>query len=254
LRILLSNDDGVLAPGIQRLAQALRNVAVDVRIIAPDRNRSGASSALTLDMPLRTYHHENGDIAVQQGTPTDCVYLGVNCLMAPAPDIVISGINAGPNLGDDVIYSGTVAAAIEGRHLGLPALAVSLNGTTHYDTAAEVTCQILAILAKHPLRLSPVLNINVPDLPLAKIKGWKVTRCGYRHPANKVITQQDPRGETLYWIGPQGKPQDAGEGTDFDAVEQGYVSITPLGIDLTAYPAVSQLSEWLGNVEGQVTC
>jgi len=254
LRILLSNDDGVFAPGIQRLAQALRTAANDVHIIAPDRNRSGASSALTLDMPLRTHHHDNGDIAVQHGTPTDCVYLGVNCLMSPAPDIVISGINAGPNLGDDVIYSGTVAAAIEGRHLGLPALAISLNGHTHYDTAATVTCQLLEVLVTDPLRLSPVLNINVPDLPLAEIKGWKVTRCGYRHPSNKVITQQDPRGDTLYWIGPQGQPQDAGPGTDFEAVKQGYVSITPLGIDLTAHHAIPQLSEWLGIVEGQSLC
>lgn len=236
------------------MAQALREIADHVAIIAPDRNRSGASSALTLDMPLRTHSYHNGDTAVIMGTPTDCVYLGVNCLMDPAPDIVISGINAGPNLGDDVIYSGTVAAAIEGRHLGFPALAVSLNGTRHYDTAALVTCQLLQALRDAPIRLSPVLNINVPDVPLERIKGWKVTRCGYRHPADKVITQRDPRGETLYWIGPQGKPHDAGEGTDFDAVEQGYVSITPLGIDLTAYSAVSQLAEWLTQSEVKVTC
>ncbi len=254
MRILLSNDDGVHASGIQQLAHELRLHAYDVQIIAPDLNRSGASSALTLDMPLRTHRYSNGDIAVQRGTPTDSVYLGVNCLMEPKPEIVISGINAGPNLGDDVIYSGTVAAAIEGRHLGLPAIAVSLNGTANYKTAAVITCQLLKRLQDSPIYPSAVLNINVPDLPLAQIKGWKVTRCGERHPANQVIVQQDPRGDTLYWIGPQGKPHDAGEGTDFDAVAQGYVSITPLGIDLTAHDGASQLAGWLTKAEVNVTC
>lgn len=170
MRILLSNDDGIHAPGIQTLAKALREFA-EVQLVAPDRNRSGASNSLTLETPLRTFHYPNGDIAVQMGTPTDCVYLGVNTLMRPKPDIVVSGINAGPNLGDDVIYSGTVAAAMEGRHLGLPALAVSLNGYQHYDTAALVTCSILKALLREPLRTGRILNINVPDLPLDQIKG-----------------------------------------------------------------------------------
>ncbi|STM22402.1 stationary phase survival protein SurE [Escherichia coli] len=170
MRILLSNDDGVHAPGIQTLAKALREFA-DVQVVAPDRNRSGASNSLTLESSLRTFTFENGDIAVQMGTPTDCVYLGVNALMRPRPDIVVSGINAGPNLGDDVIYSGTVAAAMEGRHLGFPALAVSLDGHKHYDTAAAVTCSILRALCKEPLRTGRILNINVPDLPLDQIKG-----------------------------------------------------------------------------------
>lgn len=171
MRILLSNDDGIHAPGIQTLAKALREFA-EVQVVAPDRNRSGASNSLTLESSLRTFTFENGDIAVQMGTPTDCVYLGVNALMRPRPDIVVSGINAGPNLGDDVIYSGTVAAAMEGRHLGFPALAVSLNGYQHYDTAAAVTCTILRALSREPLRTGRILNINVPDLPSSKSKAF----------------------------------------------------------------------------------
>lgn len=248
MRILLSNDDGVSAPGIQMLAAALRQFA-EVQVVAPDRNRSGSSNALTLDAPLRTLTLPNGDIAVQQGTPTDCVYLGVNALMRPAPDIVVSGINAGPNLGDDVIYSGTVAAAMEGRHLGLPALAVSLNGHQHYETAAAITCRILHALQREPLRTGKILNINVPDLPLAEIKGIRVTRCGSRHPADKVFSQPDPRGQTLYWIGPPGDKFDVGPDTDFAAVEQGYVSVTPLQVDLTAYGAQDVLSTWLTKAE-----
>ncbi|ACY59847.1 stationary-phase survival protein [Yersinia pestis D182038] len=244
----MSNDDGISAPGIQTLASALRGFA-QVQIVAPDRNRSGASNALTLDSALRITTLSNGDIAVQQGTPTDCVYLGVNALMRPRPDIVVSGINAGPNLGDDVIYSGTVAAAMEGRHLGYPALAVSLNGHQHYDTAAAVTCRLLRALQRKPLRTGKILNINVPDLPLAEIKGIRVTRCGSRHPAEQVFCQQDPRGQDLYWIGPPGEKYDAGPDTDFAAVEQGYVSITPLQVDLTAYMAQEVVESWLANTE-----
>ncbi len=157
--------------------------------------------------------------------------------MRPRPDIVVSGINAGPNLGDDVIYSGTVAAAMEGRHLGFPALAVSLNGHQHYDTAAAITCSILRALSREPLRTGRILNINVPDLPLEQIKGIRVTRCGSRHPADQVIPQKDPRGNTLYWIGPPGEKHDAGPDTDFAAVDEGYVSVTPLHVDLTAHQA-----------------
>ncbi len=200
IRILLSNDDGISAPGIQTLASALRGFA-QVQIVAPDRNRSGASNALTLDSALRITTLSNGDIAVQQGTPTDCVYLGVNALMRPRPDIVVSGINAGPNLGDDVIYSGTVAAAMEGRHLGYPALAVSLNGHQHYDTAAAVTCRLLRALQRKPLRTGKILNINVPDLPLAEIKGIRVTRCGSRHPAEQVFVSKIPEGKIFIGSG-----------------------------------------------------
>lgn len=244
MRILLSNDDGVMAPGLQTLAAALREFA-QVQVVAPNRNRSASSNSLTLESPLRIDTLANGDISVIDGTPTDCVYLGVNALMRPHPEIVVSGINAGPNLGDDVIYSGTVAAAMEGRHLGFPALAVSLDGFQHYDTAAQVTCRLLKALAAHPLRTGRILNVNVPDLPLSQIKGIKVTRCGSRHPADKVIHQHDPRGRDLYWIGPPGAKHDAGPDTDFASVEQGYVSITPLQVDLTAYHAQDLLSSWL---------
>lgn len=244
MRILLSNDDGVTAPGIQVLATRLREFA-DVQVVAPDRNRSGASNSLTLESSLRTFTLANGDISVQMGTPTDCVYLGVNALMRPAPDVVVSGINAGPNLGDDVIYSGTVAAAMEGRHLGIPALAVSLNGHEHYETAAAVTCTILRALMREPLRTGRILNINVPDLPLDEIKGIRVTRCGSRHPSDTVIPQEDPRGNTLYWIGPPGDKFDAGPDTDFAAVDEGYVSVTPLHVDLTAHSAREVVSHWL---------
>ena len=216
-------------------------------VVAPDRNRSGASNSLTLESSLRTFTFENGDIAVQMGTPTDCVYLGVNALMRPRPDIVVSGINAGPNLGDDVIYSGTVAAAMEGRHLGFPALAVSLNGYQHYDTAAAVTCTILRALSREPLRTGRILNINVPDLPSSKSKAFASPAAvtGIRptsHPA------KDPRGNTLYWIGPPGDKRDAGPGTDFAAVDEGYVSVTPLHVDLTAHQAHEVVTDWLERV------
>ncbi|WP_159565114.1 5'/3'-nucleotidase SurE [Budvicia diplopodorum] len=247
MRILLSNDDGISAPGIQILAESIRQFA-QVQIVAPDRNCSGSSNALTLEMPVKIQRLGNGDISVR-GTPTDCVYLGVNSLMVPRPDIVVSGINAGPNLGDDVIYSGTVAAAMEGRHLGLPALAVSLNGERHFDTAAIITSQLLRGLQQEPLRTGRILNVNVPDLPIEEIKGFKVTRCGRRHPADRVICQQDPRGNDLYWIGPPGDKDDFGEGTDFAAVEQGYVSITPLQVDLTAYAAQDVINQWLSQVK-----
>jgi 5'-nucleotidase len=249
LRILLSNDDGIYAPGIQTLASALREFA-QVQIVAPDRNRSGSSNALTLDSALRITTLSNGDIAVQQGTPTDCVYLGVNTLMRPRPDIVVSGINAGPNLGDDVIYSGTVAAAMEGRHLGFPAVAVSLNGHQHYATAAVITCRILRALHHKPLRTGKILNVNVPDLPLSEIKGIRVTRCGSRYPAEQVFCQQDPRGQDIYWIGPPGEKFDMGSDTDFAAIEQGYVSITPLQVDLTAHAAKEIVESWLANIIG----
>jgi 5'-nucleotidase len=168
--------------------------------------------------------------------------------MRPRPDIVVSGINAGPNLGDDVIYSGTVAAAMEGRHLGFPALAVSLDGNRHYDTAAAITCRILRALATEPLRTGKILNINVPDLPLAEIKGIRVTRCGSRHPAEQVFCQQDPRGQDMYWIGPPGDKFDIAPDTDFAAVAQGYVSVTPLQVDLTAYAAQDVVSGWIAKV------
>lgn len=252
LRILLSNDDGVTATGIQMLAIALRKYYF-VQVVAPDRNQSGASNALTLHKPLRIANLANGDISVQ-GTPTDCVYLGVNQLINPSPEIVISGINHGPNLGDDVIYSGTVAVATEGRHLGLPALAVSLNGDTHYQTAVVVTCYLLKLLQKTSLKAGNILNINVPDIPFSKIKGYKITRCGSRHAAQQVYSSEDPRGDMVYWLGPVGAICDAGPDTDFAAVAAGYVSITPLQVDLTAYKDQQIVKDWLLKAEASDKC
>ena len=244
MRILVSNDDGVHAEGIRALSEALAACG-EVIVVAPDRNRSGASHSLTLEVPLRvTRIAETGYHAVK-GTPTDCVHLAVNELVRPEPDMVVAGINHGANLGDDVIYSGTVAAATEGRHLGFPSLAISLVGKTHFATAAHYAAQLVRGMMVHPLPADQILNVNVPDLPLDQIKGIRVTRLGNRHRAESVICSEDPRGQPIYWIGPPGSQQDAGEGTDFAAIEQGYVSITPLSIDMTAYSSLAGLGAWL---------
>ncbi len=244
MRILVSNDDGVHAEGIRALSEALAACG-EVIVVAPDRNRSGASHSLTLEVPLRvTRIAETGYHAVK-GTPTDCVHLAVNELVRPEPDMVVAGINHGANLGDDVIYSGTVAAATEGRHLGFPSLAISLVGKTHFATAAHYAALLVKGMMVHPLPADQILNVNVPDLPLDQIKGIRVTRLGNRHRAESVICTEDPRGQPIYWIGPPGSQQDAGEGTDFDAIEQGYVSITPLTIDMTAYSSLAGLGAWL---------
>ncbi|MFQ2361026.1 5'/3'-nucleotidase SurE [Aeromonas dhakensis] len=244
MRILVSNDDGVHAEGIRALSEALASCG-EVIVVAPDRNRSGASHSLTLEVPLRvTRIAETGYHAVK-GTPTDCVHLAVNELVRPEPDMVVAGINHGANLGDDVIYSGTVAAATEGRHLGFPSLAISLVGKTHFATAAHYAALLVKGMMVHPLPADQILNVNVPDLPLDQIKGIRVTRLGNRHRAESVICTEDPRGQPIYWIGPPGSQQDAGEGTDFAAIEQGYVSITPLTIDMTAYSSLAGLGAWL---------
>ena len=244
MRILVSNDDGVHAEGIRALSEALRACG-EVVVVAPDRNRSGASHSLTLEVPLRvTRISETGYHAVK-GTPTDCVHLAVNELVRPEPDMVVAGINHGANLGDDVIYSGTVAAATEGRHLGYPSLAISLVGKTHFATAAHYAALLVKGLMKHPLPADQILNVNVPDLPLEQIRGIRVTRLGNRHRAESVIRTEDPRGQPIYWIGPPGDKQDAREGTDFAAIEQGYVSITRLTIDMTAYDSLAGLGAWL---------
>lgn len=244
MRILVSNDDGVHAEGIRALSEALAACG-EVIVVAPDRNRSGASHSLTLEVPLRvTRIAETGYHAVK-GTPTDCVHLAVNELVRPEPDMVVAGINHGANLGDDVIYSGTVAAATEGRHLGFPSLAISLVGKTHFATAAHYAAQLVRGMMVHPLPADQILNVNVPDLPLDQIKGIRVTRLGNRHRAESVICSEDPRGQPIYWIGPPGSQQDAGDGTDFAAIEQGYVSITPLTIDMTAYSSLAGLGAWL---------
>ena len=243
MHILLSNDDGIHAEGINTLAHELRKIA-QVTVVAPDRNRSAASSSLTLVEPLRPLKLMNGDYCVN-GTPADCVHLALNGFLSGRVDLVVSGINAGANLGDDLIYSGTVAAALEGRHLGLPAIAVSLDGRQHYETAAKVVCELVPKLHGQLLKSREIININVPDLPYDEIKGIKVCHLGYRSASAEIIKQQDPRGEFIYWIGPAGLPEYEQEGTDFYAVKQGYVSITPIQADMTAHHSLQALQDWL---------
>lgn len=244
MHILLSNDDGYEAAGITTLAMALQTIA-DVTVVAPDRDRSGASNSLTLESPIRARTMSDGVIRVD-GTPTDCVHLAITGLLAEEPDMVISGINDGANMGDDVLYSGTVAAAMEGRFLGLPAIAVSManHAPRHFDTAAQVVIKLLRQLKEKPLPQDIILNINVPDLAYEDLSGISVTRLGHRHKAEPVIKEQDPRGRDIYWVGPPGAEQDAGEGTDFYAVRNGYVSITPIQVDLTRHESLASLNEW----------
>ncbi|WP_299195327.1 5'/3'-nucleotidase SurE [uncultured Amphritea sp.] len=249
MRLLLSNDDGVYAPGLEALARILAQDH-ELAVVAPDRNRSGASNSLTLDRPLEAHHHQNGFIGIN-GTPTDCVHLGIGGIYHEPPDMVISGINCGSNLGDDVIYSGTVAAAMEGRHLHLPPIAVSLAGSSpvHYDTAAEVVRQLIRDIRGLVLSPRTVLNVNVPDLPLNQLKGIHVTRLGHRMVADAPVESIDPRGTQRFWIAGAGVAADCGPGTDFFAVQSGYVSITPLNIDMTQYSGMDNLSNWLEDLE-----
>lgn len=248
MRILLSNDDGCRAEGLHCLAGVLRGFAA-VTIVAPERNRSGTSHSLTLDAPLRVRQDAPGVMCVE-GTPTDCVHLAITGLLDEEPDMVISGINAGANLGDDVLYSGTVAAAIEGRFLGFPAIAVSLVGEAlrHYDTAARVAAQLVQQIIRRPLPADTILNVNVPDLPWSELRGMTATRLGYRHRSEPITKAADPRGRPIYWVGPPGAEQDAGPGTDFHALRQGCVSVTPLQIDLTRHAALEHLAHWLRDV------
>lgn len=245
MKILLSNDDGYRAEGLRRLAERMQLLS-EIIVVAPDRNRSGASNSLTLRHPLRVGQGDDGFYYVD-GTPTDCVHLAITGLMEQEPDMVVSGINSGANLGDDILYSGTVAAAMEGRFLGLPAIAVSLAGTqcNHYATAAEAVERIVKLLPTHPLPNDSILNINVPDVPIHDIKGFKVTRLGHRHKSESVVRSTDPQGEEIYWVGPAGAEQDAGPGTDFYAVRNGYISITPIQVDLTQHSALDRISTWL---------
>jgi 5'-nucleotidase len=245
MNILLSNDDGVNAKGIAVLYEHLSKEH-EVTVIAPDRNCSGMSNALSLRTPLRLEELPKGFYALN-GTPSDCVQLGINKFMKNEPDLVVSGINHGPNLGDDTIYSGTVAAALEGRHVGLPAIAVSLCSKTedHFASAAKITCDIIRRLATHPLEQNEILNINVPAIPYADIKGIIATRLGKRHRAETMVESEDPFGNTIYWYGKLGSGQDAGEGTDFDAVNKGYCSVTPMSVDMTVHQKVSKMNTWL---------
>ncbi len=247
MKILVSNDDGYLSTGINALAEALETIA-DVVVVAPDRNRSAASNSLTLSSPLRVQRVGNNRFAVN-GTPSDCVHLALTGLLDDEPDLVVSGINHGANLGDDVIYSGTVAAAMEGRFLGLPTIAVSLVGhrLQHFDTAARVVTDMVTGLGGSMLSSDVILNVNVPDLPYDKLQGVRAARLGFRHKSEPVVKDEDPHGRTIYWVGPAGEGQDAGEGTDFHTVASGAVAVTPLKVDLTRHDALSQLAEWLAS-------
>jgi 5'-nucleotidase len=244
MRILLCNDDGVNAKGLAILAETLQKIG-ELDVIAPDRNRSGASNSLTLDAPLRPFTHKNGFISLE-GTPTDCVHLALTGYLKHRPDIVVSGINEGSNLGDDVIYSGTVAAAMEARILGIPSIAVSLvePSAEYYKTAAIVAQQLVLRLQKEPLPAATILNVNVPDVPLDKIRGFEVVRLGTRHCSDPIVKDMDPRKREMYWVGPPGKGADAGPGTDFYAIQMGSVSITPISVDLTNYSAFEKLANW----------
>lgn len=245
MRILLSNDDGYFSPGIECLARSLAQVA-EITVVAPERDRSGASNSLTLDRPLSLKRTPNGFYHVN-GTPTDCVHLAVTGMLDELPDMVVSGINLGANMGDDTIYSGTVAAATEGFLLGVPSLAISLcsKAGVHFETAARVALELVQRLAREPLREPLLLNVNVPDVPYEDLRGQIVTRLGKRHKAEAVVRAQTPRDETVYWVGAAGAAQDAGEGTDFYAVANNQVSLTPLQIDLTHNAQLPLISNWL---------
>ena len=248
MHILVSNDDGYLAPGLNCLATTLSEHA-EVTVVAPDRNRSAASNSLTLDLPLRVSKMANGFFSVD-GTPTDCVHLALTGLLKQDPDSVFSGINNGENMGDDVLYSGTVAAATEGRFLGLPSIAISINSSQpkFFETAAHVAVQLLQQLAKAPLPSDTILNVNVPDLPLSKVRGYKTTRLGQRHRAEPMIEARDPRNKKIYWVGPPGAQQDAGEGTDFYALDNQFISVTPLQVDLTNHQRLGLMDAWLSEL------
>lgn len=245
MRILLSNDDGYFAPGLACLAETLSSLA-DITVVAPERDRSGASNSLTLDRPLSLRRAHSGFYYVN-GTPTDCVHLAVTGMLDHLPDMVISGINHGANMGDDTIYSGTVAAATEGYLLGIPSIAVSLvsKGAGNYVAAARVVAEIVKRHQDRPFTSPVLLNVNVPDVPYEQIQGREVTRLGRRHKAEPVVKSENPRGETVYWVGAAGAAQDAGAGTDFGAVARGMVSVTPLQIDLTHYGQMDVIKGWL---------
>lgn len=246
MRILVSNDDGYLAPGLAALVEACKAYG-EVDVIAPEANASGTSNALTLQRPLTVQTAANGFRYVN-GTPSDCVHVALTGLLPQRPDLVVSGINNGENMGDDTVYSGTVAAAMEAYLFGIPAIAFSLQhkGWAELDTAAAVAHELIGRVLQRPPSAGPwLLNVNVPQRPKAALAGWKLTRLGKRHASEPVIRQLNPRGEPIYWIGAAGSAREAGEGTDFQAVETGHVSITPLQVDLTDHAAMPAWSGWL---------
>jgi 5'/3'-nucleotidase len=250
MHILLSNDDGYFAPGLACLAESLATIA-DIVVVAPERDRSGASNSLTLDRPLNLRRAASGFYYVN-GTPTDCVHLAVTGMLDTRPDMVISGVNSGANMGDDTIYSGTVAAAMEGFLLGIPSIAVSLTGPklAHYATAARVAADLVRRFEKNTHTHPWLLNVNVPDIPYEQLQGMQITRLGKRHKAEPVVKASNPHGETVYWVGAAGRAQDAGEGTDFHAVANKCVSLTPLQIDLTQYSQLDAVRDWITAGEG----
>ncbi|MDU0810561.1 MAG: 5'/3'-nucleotidase SurE [Burkholderia sp.] len=245
MRILLSNDDGYLAPGLAALHDVLRPLA-ELTVVAPEQNCSAASNSLTLSRPLSLQRSAVTGFHYVNGTPTDSVHLALTGMLDMAPDLVVSGINNGQNMGEDTLYSGTVASATEGTMFGIAAIAFSLveKDSVHLDSAACVSADIVNHFFMNPLPGHPLLNVNIPNLPYSELKGWKITRLGKRHPSRPVIRQTDPRGEQIYWIGPSGKAMDASEGTDFHAIENGYVSITPLQLDLTDMKMLSKVKDW----------
>ncbi len=251
MRILLSNDDGYLAPGLAQLAASLADLG-ELSVVAPESNCSGASNSLTLDRPLRLHTAGNGFRYVN-GTPSDCVHLAVTGMFAEQPDMVVSGINFGANMGDDTIYSGTVAAATEGYLLGVPSIAISLASFAgeHFDTAGRVARELVQRFSAQPFSAPILLNVNVPDVPYEQLRGIQVTRLGRRHKAEPAVKSVSPRGDTLYWVGAAGPAADAGEGTDFYAVQHGWVSVTPLQIDLTHAGQLADVRHWVAPINEQ---
>lgn len=247
MKILLSNDDGYFAPGLSILAEHIAKLA-DITVVAPERNRSGASNSLTLDRPLSVKKAANGFFYVN-GTPTDCVHIALTGLMDTMPDMVISGINDGANMGDDTIYSGTVAAAMEGYLLGIPSIAISMSqhNSTNFETAARVAVELVQHYLQHGFKSATLLNVNVPDIPYAELQGRVVTRLGKRHKAEPVVQLKTPRNETMYWVGAAGLPNDGGEGTDFYAVANNKVSISPIQVDLTNHSQLAEIKDWLSS-------
>lgn len=244
MRILVCNDDGIHADGIKALAHEMKNLGETI-VMAPDRNQSGASQALTLSHPVRIRELDKAFYSVE-GTPADCVHMALTGFLPHPVDIVVSGINHGSNLGDDVLYSGTVAAAIEGCNMGLKSIAFSMIGrhSKHFKTGARIAKILVAKLIKTQLPAKTLLNVNIPDLPFDEIRGFQVTRLGTRRRADPLIQSADPRGLPLYWIGASGEEEDGGPGTDFYAIKQGYVSITPINLDLTHYKVFEQVGRW----------
>jgi len=247
MKILLSNDDGYFAPGLNILAEHIAKIA-DITVVAPERNRSGASNSLTLDRPLSVKKASNGFFYVN-GTPTDCVHIALTGLMDTMPDMVVSGINDGANMGDDTIYSGTVAAAMEGYLLGIPSIAVSMSqhNSTHFETAARVAVELIQHYQKTGFSSPTLLNVNVPDIPYEALQGRTVTRLGKRHKAEPVVQLKTPRNETVYWVGAAGQPNDGGLGTDFHAIANQQVSISPIQVDLTCHAQLNDIKQWLSS-------